>query len=79
LESNAADEINILKAEVHKFKSSVSLLGITLASKSIAIIEEEINMNPFGQKRKEEVIYLNQICQSVFTELESLLHGSSIT
>jgi CheY-like chemotaxis protein len=79
LESNEADDINILKSEVHKFKSSISLLGIVSASKSIGIIEEEINMNPFGQKRKEEVIHLNEICQSVFTELESLLLGSSIT
>jgi hypothetical protein len=79
LESNEADDIKILKAEIHKFKSSISLLGIMSASKSIEIIEEEINTNPFGPKRKEEVIHLNEICQAVFTELELLLHGFSIT
>ncbi|MEZ7500103.1 response regulator [Flavobacterium sp. Arc3] len=76
LESNEADELNVLKNEVHKLKSSINLLGISSAIQSIEIIEEEINTNPHGKKRKEEVNRLNEICQSVFTELESL-HGFS--
>ncbi|MDI1303405.1 MAG: response regulator [bacterium] len=76
LNSNEADDIKILKAEVHKLKSSISLLGIAQASKSIEIIENEIETNPFGQKRKEEVEKFNEICLQVFTELE-ILYGYS--
>jgi signal transduction histidine kinase/CheY-like chemotaxis protein/HPt (histidine-containing phosphotransfer) domain-containing protein len=76
LEANQADDIQNLKSEVHKLKSSINLLGVVSALKSIEVIEEEINSNPLGQKRKEEVIHLNEICQLVFTELESL-HGFS--
>jgi hypothetical protein len=76
LNSNEADDIKILKAEVHKLKSSISLLGIAQASKSIEIIENEIETNPFGQKRKEEVEKFNGICLQVFTELE-ILYGYS--
>lgn len=76
LNSNEADDIKILKAEVHKLKSSISLLGIVPASKSIEIIENEIETNPFGQKRKEEVEKFNEICLQVFTELE-ILYGYS--
>jgi hypothetical protein len=72
LKSSEADDIETLKYEVHKIKSSISLLGVVSASNCIEIIEEEININPFGQKRKEEVIHLNEICQSVFIQLESL-------
>lgn len=72
LKSSEADDLETLKYEVHKIKSSISLLGILSASNCIEIIEEEININPFGQKRKEEVMHLNEICQSVFIELESL-------
>jgi len=72
LNSNEADDIKILKAEIHKLKSSISLLGIAPASKSIEIIENEIETNPFGQKRKEEVEKFNEICLQVFTELEIL-------
>ena len=74
LNSNEADDIKILKAEIHKLKSSISLLGIAPASKSIEIIENEIETNPFGQKRKEEVEKFNEICLQVFTELE-ILYG----
>jgi len=76
LNSNEADDIKILKAEIHKLKSSISLLGIAPASKSIEIIENEIETNPFGQKRKEEVEKFNEICLQVFTELE-ILYGYS--
>jgi len=76
LNSNEADDIKILKAEIHKLKSSISLLGIAPASKSIEIIENEIEINPFGQKRKEEVEKFNEICLRVFTELE-ILYGYS--
>ncbi|MFE3866610.1 response regulator [Flavobacterium sp. LS2P90] len=76
LNSNETDGIKILKAEIHKLKSSISLLGIAKASKSIEIIENEIEINPFGQKRKEEVEKFNEICLRVFTELE-ILYGYS--
>lgn len=72
LESNEADDLIILKNEVHKLKSSINLLGVVSALKSIEIIEAEIMTDPFGQKRKDEVLHLNEICQSVFTELESI-------
>lgn len=70
LKSNKKDEIKTLKEEIHKLKSSISLLGIVKASESIAIIENEIETNPLGQKRKEEVVYLNEICQMAIKELE---------
>jgi signal transduction histidine kinase/response regulator of citrate/malate metabolism len=70
LNSNQTDDIKILKAEIHKLKSSITLLGIVPASKSIEIIENEIEVNPFGEKRKEEVEKFNDICQQVFAELE---------
>jgi signal transduction histidine kinase/response regulator of citrate/malate metabolism len=76
LNSNETDDIKILKAEIHKLKSSISLLGIASASKSIEIIENEIEINPFGEKRKEEVEKFNEICLQVFTELE-ILYGYS--
>lgn len=72
LKSSEADDLETLKYEEDKIKWSISLLGVVSASNCIEIIEEEININPFEQKRKEEVIHLNEICQSVFIELESL-------
>jgi len=72
LKSSEADDLETLKYEEDKIKWSISLLGVVSASNCIEIIEEEININPFVQKRKEEVIHLNEICQSVFIELESL-------
>lgn len=76
LEANAIDNIIVLKAEVHKLKSSISLLGITKASRCIEIIESEIEENPLGQKRKAEVEKFYEICQLVFIELEEV-HGFS--
>ncbi|RBN51666.1 response regulator [Flavobacterium psychrolimnae] len=70
LKSNKNDDIKTLKEEIHKLKSSISLLGITKASESIAIIENEIETNPLSEKRKEEVVYLNEICQLAIKELE---------
>ncbi|MFV5697939.1 response regulator [Flavobacterium sp. ZT3R17] len=74
--SNGIDDIKILKAEVHKLKSSISLLGIKKASKCIEIIENEIEINPLGKKRKDEVENFYSICQLVFNELETI-HGFS--
>lgn len=74
--SNSIDDIKVLKTEVHKLKSSISLLGITKASKSIEIIENEIELNPLGQRRKDEVDNFHTICQLVFNELETI-HGFS--
>ncbi|TDD76966.1 response regulator [Flavobacterium caseinilyticum] len=76
LESNAMDDIKVLKAEVHKIKSSIGLLGIKKASQSIEIIENEIQIDPLGQKRKEEVEQLYEICQLAIRELETI-HGFS--
>ncbi|MFV5685253.1 response regulator [Flavobacterium sp. GB2R13] len=76
IEANEIDNIIVLKAEVHKLKSSISLLGITSASKCIDIIESEIKINPLGQIRKEEVENFYEICQVVFNELETI-HGFS--
>ncbi|MFV8340894.1 response regulator [Flavobacterium sp. XS2P39] len=76
LVANAIDNIIVLKAEVHKLKSSISLLGITKASLCIEIIESEIEVNPLGQKRKAEVEKFYEICQLVFDELEEV-HGFS--
>lgn len=70
LKSNKNDDIKTLKEEIHKLKSSISLLGISKASDSIAIIENEIETNPLSEKRKEEVVYLNEICQLAIKELE---------
>jgi signal transduction histidine kinase/CheY-like chemotaxis protein/HPt (histidine-containing phosphotransfer) domain-containing protein len=76
--SNDIDDIKVLKDEVHKLKSSISLLGITKASQSIEIIEHEIEINPLGQKRKEEVGNFYTICQLVFSELETIYGFSKI-
>jgi HPt (histidine-containing phosphotransfer) domain-containing protein len=70
LKSNENNDIKTLKEEIHKLKSSLSLLGISKASDSVAIIENEIETNPLGQKIKDEVVYLNEICQLAITELE---------
>lgn len=70
LKSNKNDDIKTLKEEIHKLKSSISLLGISKASESIVIIENEIETNPLSEKRKEEVVYLNEICQLAIKELE---------
>jgi len=70
LKSNKEDDIKTLREEIHKLKSSISLLGISKASESIAIIENEIETNPLSQKRRDEVVYLNKICQLAITELE---------
>ncbi|MFV8370606.1 response regulator [Flavobacterium sp. LB2R40] len=72
IESNRNDDIKILKEEIHKLKSSISLLGIVKASDSVAIIEKEIEENPFSQKRKEEVVYLSAIYQQAIIELQSI-------
>ncbi|MFV5692717.1 response regulator [Flavobacterium sp. LT1R49] len=76
IEANEIDNIIVLKAEVHKIKSAISLLGITKASKCIEIIENEMEINPLGEKRKEEVGNFYEICQLVFNELETI-HGFS--
>ena len=70
LKSSKNDDIKTLKEEIHKLKSSISLLGIIKASDSINIIEKEIEINPLGQKRKDEVVYLNEICLLAIKELE---------
>lgn len=75
-ESNEMDNITVLKAEVHKLKSSIGLLGIEKASKSIEIIENEIAINPLGQKRVEEVKIMCELCESAVKELETV-HGFS--
>lgn len=72
VESDKNDDIITLKEEIHKLKSSVSLLGIIKASESVNSIEKELEINPLGLKRKEEVIYLNDICQLAIKELELL-------
>jgi HPt (histidine-containing phosphotransfer) domain-containing protein len=76
--ANNIDDIVVLKAEVHKLKSSVSLLGIAKASKCIEIIENEMEINPMGQIRKDEIEKFHEICQCVFNELETV-HGFSKT
>jgi signal transduction histidine kinase/HPt (histidine-containing phosphotransfer) domain-containing protein len=70
LNANGTDDMKTLKAEVHKLKSSISLVGIASASKSIEIIENEIRTNPFGEMRRKEVEIFNQICLKAYTELE---------
>jgi len=70
LELNKNDDIKTLKEEIHKLKSSISLLGVIKASESINSIEKELEINPLGLKRKEEVVYLNEICQLAIKELE---------
>jgi signal transduction histidine kinase/response regulator of citrate/malate metabolism len=76
LQSNETDNIQVLKAEVHKLKSSISLLGITKASNCIDIIENEIEINPLGQRRKSEVKIFNDICERSIEELV-MIHGFS--
>ncbi|SDW33796.1 hybrid sensor histidine kinase/response regulator [Flavobacterium degerlachei] len=76
LEANQADNMAVLKSEVHKLKSSISLLGISQAAKCIENIENEIEINPFGEKRKAEVKIFNDICMRAFNELE-MIHGFS--
>ena len=70
LESNKNDDIKILKDEIHKLKSSLSILGMIKASNCVEVIEMEIEKNPLGQKRKDEVNNLNEICQLAIKELE---------
>ena len=70
LESNKNDDIKILKDEIHKLKSSLSILGMIKASNCVDLIEMEIEKNPLGQKRKDEVNNLNEICQLAIKELE---------
>jgi len=76
LQSNETDNIPVLKTELHKLKSSISLLGISKASKCIENIENEIEINPLGQKRKAEVKLFNDICEQSISELE-MTHGFS--
>ena len=70
MDSNSKDDIKILKDEIHKLKSSLSILGMVKASNCVDIIEKEIEINPLGQKRKDEVNNLNVICQLAIKELE---------
>ncbi|MBP4143004.1 response regulator [Flavobacterium sp. P4023] len=70
LDSNQNDDIKVLNDEIHKLKSSLSLLGITKASESVAIIENEMLTNPLGDLRKEEVVNLNEICRLAIKQLE---------
>lgn len=70
LKSNKNDDIKRLKEEIHKLKSSFSLLGIIKALKSVDIIEKEIEINPLGQRRKDKVVNLIQICQQAIKELQ---------
>ncbi|MBG6063352.1 signal transduction histidine kinase/CheY-like chemotaxis protein [Flavobacterium sp. CG_9.1] len=70
LKSNENNDLIILKEEIHKLKSSLSLLGMVKGSQCVDIIEKEIEINPLGQKRIEEVIKLNAICQLAIKELQ---------
>ena len=67
-----SDDIQVLKDEIHKLKSSLSLLGIVKASRVVDIIEKEIEDSPLSQKRKDEVTHLNQICNSAMLELQEV-------
>ncbi|MEM8520767.1 response regulator [Flavobacterium sp. PL12] len=67
-----SDDIQVLKDEVHKLKSSLSLLGIVKASRVVDVIEKEIEDSPLSQKRKDEVTHLNQICNSAMLELQEV-------
>ena len=60
-----------LKKEVHKFKSSISILKIQEAIDYIAIIENELLKNPQGTARYEAVPKLKAICDEVITELRT--------
>jgi CheY-like chemotaxis protein len=73
LKANANNDIKILKLEIHKLKSSLSLLGMVKASQCVDIIEKEIEINPHGDKRIEEVIKLNEICKLAVSELQILV------
>lgn len=70
LESNKTDDLIYLKSHLHKLRSSIGLLGIIKALESIDIIEKEIEINPLGQRRKDEVLNLIQICQQAIKEIE---------
>ena len=67
----AAKEDENLKNEVHKFKSSISILKIQEAIDYIAIIEEELLTNPEGTARFEAVLKLQAISNDVITELKN--------
>ena len=71
LEWNEKDDLESLRKEVHKFKSSISLLGIEKGMDSILIIENELTSNPLGALRKEEVYRLNEICLKAIHELNN--------
>lgn len=73
LKANANNDIKILKLEIHKLKSSLSLLGMVKASQCVDIIEKEIEINPQGHRRIEEVIKLNEICKVAISELQILV------
>ena len=77
VQANETDDIKTLKAEVHKLKSSISLVGIDTASKSIEIIENEIRTNPFGEMRKKEVVRFNEICLKAYLELEVMYNSTA--
>jgi signal transduction histidine kinase/CheY-like chemotaxis protein/HPt (histidine-containing phosphotransfer) domain-containing protein len=70
-ESNQNNNLDKLKKEVHKIKSSLLLLGIEKAVKVIENFERETETNPFGLRWKKEVDNLYEICQNVIKELES--------
>ncbi|UQD56515.1 hybrid sensor histidine kinase/response regulator [Flavobacterium sp. K5-23] len=71
IESNIKDDLNELKNEVHKLKSSVSLLGIEKAMNYIEVIENELVENPLSDKRKKAVDNLKIICNKAIEFLKT--------
>ncbi|MEC5164359.1 signal transduction histidine kinase/DNA-binding response OmpR family regulator [Flavobacterium sp. PL11] len=69
LQSSKNDEIMILKNEIHKFKSSLNLLGMSKAVECVNKIEKQIKLNPNDDKIKTEITVLNEICTSALVQL----------
>lgn len=76
LESNQNNDIKKLKAEIHKLKSSLGLLGIIKGSESVENIESKIESNPSGFGWQREVENLNAICEQAIIELKSIVKHS---
>lgn len=73
LESNQNNDVKKLKAEIHKLKSSLGLLGIVKGSESVENIEKKIESNPSGYGWQREVENLNTICEQAIIELKSIV------
>ncbi|MES2544572.1 MAG: CHASE3 domain-containing protein [Bacteroidota bacterium] len=71
VELSKNNELDKLKNEIHKLKSSLGLMGIVTGTESAELIEKEIDANPSDKNWETELNNLNKIIENAIIELQT--------